>query len=32
MRELGGRLVHSEGAHWSFYTRESVEKLIEEFA
>jgi len=32
MRELGNRLLCSEGAYWRFYTRESVEKLIEEIA
>jgi hypothetical protein len=30
MRELGSRLLWSEGAYWRYYTRESVEKLIEE--
>ena len=28
MRELGGRLLRSEGAYWDFYTRESVEELL----
>jgi hypothetical protein len=32
MRDLGGRLLCSDGAYWRFYTRESVEKLIEEIA
>jgi hypothetical protein len=27
---LGRRLLNSEGAYWTFYTRESVEKLLEE--
>jgi hypothetical protein len=30
MRELGSRLLNSEGAYWRFYSRESVEGLIEE--
>ena len=30
MRELGGRLLRCEGAYWRFYTRESVEALVEE--
>lgn len=30
MRVLGRRLLDSEGAYWSFYTRESVEELLEE--
>lgn len=30
MRILGRRLLDSEGAYWSFYTRESVEELLEE--
>ena len=29
MRELGSRLLRTEGAYWHFYTRESVEKLVE---
>ena len=32
LRELGNRSLCSEGAYWRFYTRESVEKLIEEIA
>jgi hypothetical protein len=30
MRELGSRLLRTEGAYWRFYTRESVERLVEE--
>jgi hypothetical protein len=30
MRELGSRLLRSKGAYWRFYTRESVEGLVEE--
>ena len=30
MRDLGDRLLCSDGAYWRFYTRESVEGLIEE--
>jgi Sulfotransferase domain len=29
MRELGRRLLRTEGAYWRFYTRESVERLVE---
>jgi hypothetical protein len=29
MRELGSRLLRSEGAYWRFYTRESVEGIVE---
>ena len=29
MRELGSRLLHSDGAYWRFYPRESVERLLE---
>jgi hypothetical protein len=29
MRDLGGRLLRSDGAYWRFYARESVEGLIE---
>jgi len=29
MRELGSRLLRTEGAYWRFYTRESVERLLE---
>jgi hypothetical protein len=29
MRELGTRLLQSDGAYWRFYTRESVERLVE---
>jgi hypothetical protein len=29
MRELGSRLIQTDGAYWHFYTRESVEKLVE---
>lgn len=29
MRILGQRLLDSEGAYWSFYTREDVEELLE---
>ena len=29
---LGERLLRSEGAYWEFYTRESVEALLTEFA
>jgi hypothetical protein len=29
MRELGSRLLRTEGAYWRFYTRESVERLVE---
>jgi len=32
MRELGRSLLNREGAYWRFYTRESVERLIEEIA
>ncbi len=32
MRELGSRLLDSEGAYWHFYSRESVERLIDEIA
>ncbi len=32
MRELGTRLLDTDGAYWRFYTRESVERLIEEMA
>ena len=28
MREIGRRLIGTEGAYWHFYTRESVEELI----
>ena len=30
MRELGSRLLDSEGAYWHFYSRESVEGLIKQ--
>jgi Sulfotransferase domain len=30
MRELGSRLLRTEGAYWRFYTRESVERLLEQ--
>lgn len=30
MRELGSRLLDGEGAYWRFYSRESVERLLEE--
>jgi hypothetical protein len=29
MRELASRLLRTEGAYWRFYTRESVERLLE---
>jgi hypothetical protein len=29
MREIGNMLLGREGAYWHFYTRESVEKLVE---
>jgi hypothetical protein len=29
MRELGSQLLRTEGAYWRFYTRKSVERLIE---
>jgi hypothetical protein len=29
MREIGEMLLGREGAYWRFYTRESVEKLVE---
>ena len=29
MRELGTRLLQSDGAYWRFYARESVENLLE---
>jgi hypothetical protein len=29
MRELGSRLLDSEGAYWCFYTRESVDRFVE---
>jgi hypothetical protein len=29
MREIGKMLLGQEGAYWHFYTRESVEKLVE---
>ena len=32
MRELGRLLLDRKGAYWHFYTRESVESLIEEIA
>ncbi len=32
MRELGSRLLDREGAYWRFYSRESVERLIDEIA
>ena len=30
MAELGSRLLHSEGAYWRFYSRESVEGLVDQ--
>ena len=32
MRELGSRLLDRGGAYWRFYSRESVERLIDEIA
>ena len=32
MRQLGSRLLDREGAYWRFYTRESVERIVEEIA
>jgi hypothetical protein len=29
MLKLGENLLRSEGAYWRFYTRESVERLLE---
>jgi hypothetical protein len=29
IRELGSRLLRTDGACWRFYTRESVERLVE---
>jgi hypothetical protein len=30
MLQIGERLLASEGAYWEFYTRESVEQLLNE--
>lgn len=32
MRELGSRLLDTEGAYWRFYPRESVQRIVEEIA